>query len=138
MMLSISPALIQISKPSPASGHASPKRPANPSASKPSSTPPKMKPVKPKSDPLKAILDLWPRLRPWQRKRLLLQARLHTLRPVHLVIPATLAQMLVFLVAIYHTPAEALYVLGIGNLLIIALAMSPSLIAHKVHHAQSL
>jgi hypothetical protein len=130
----ISPVPTPTSKPSPASGPASPKKPANPSANKPRNTPPIMKPIKLKSDPLKAICDHWPCLKPWQKKHLVIQARLHALRPIDLVVPATLAQLIVFLAAIFHAPEQALYVLGIGNLLIIAVAMSPALLARKTAH----
>ncbi len=60
------------------------------------------------------------------------------LRPVDLILPAMLAQLLLFVHAASLPPAQALFRVAAGNLVISALAMLPSLwqrpvSAHWVH-----
>jgi len=98
-----------------------------------------MKPApNPNDDPLKNIRELWPRLHPWQRKSLVIRAffyslpaRLQNLHPSHVVIPATLAQAAVFIIALLH-PSQSIFILAVGNISIVALAMLPSLAHAKI------
>jgi hypothetical protein len=89
------------------------------------------------NDPLKTIFDLWPRLHPWQRKSLLIRAflvsfpaRLRRLQPTDIVLPATLAQGVVLIIAMLVS-SQTILIMAVGSLLIVALAMSPILLAKE-------
>jgi hypothetical protein len=64
--------------------------------------------------------------------RLHLRTRLHSLRPGHLLIPAAVSQMVLFAWVILHPVEPVLYNLAIGNLLIIAVAILPSMAKFKI------
>jgi hypothetical protein len=65
-------------------------------------------------------------------ERLHLRARLRRLRPVHLLIPTALAQMILFAWVLLHPVEPILSNLAIGNLLIIALAILPSALPRSI------
>lgn len=54
------------------------------------------------------------------------------LRPIHLLVPATLVQIAVFIHASLH-PEKFFYIVTVGNLLVVSVAMLPSTLRKKYH-----
>lgn len=65
----------------------------------------------------------------WHQRSTRASARL---RPTHLLIPATLAQITVLVLASLH-PEKLFYIVAVGNLLIASAAMFPSTLRKKYH-----
>ncbi len=57
-----------------------------------------------------------------------------TLRPIHLLFPATLSQLAVFIIAIINIE-DFIYIVAIGNLLILSIVLFPTTVprASKAH-----
>jgi len=54
-----------------------------------------------------------------------------TLRPRQIIIPATIAQIIIFTIAAFH-PTTLLTVAAIGNLIVVAIAIYPSTYPHQI------
>jgi hypothetical protein len=86
---------------------------------------------------LMTIVNLWPYLTPYQRSMLTIHAislfvlaKLRPpqpLRPRHLVIPVMFSQIAVFVIAVNLPFSQAITFGTVGNILIAALAISPSI-----------